>query len=355
MNLPDLNSSTMLEPAIRFERLGVVLEADGSEREVEGVLNPAILRDRAGTLLMLPRMVAAGNVSRIGLARSIGGASRPTFERENVALEPEADYEIRAEPGGYGCEDARVTFIPTLDSYVMCYTAFGPHGARIALALSSDGHTWQRIGLVRFAKNDLNDCDNKDAAFFPEPVYSPDGVLSLAFYHRPMLPSTINGQTPISTILALEMGDREGTCLAYIPLEDAQENIRFLRFPTESVRVLDVGPAWGLLKNGAGTPPVRTPHGWLSFFHAVDPVERNGHLALSYGAGIVVHDIHEPHRILYRSPQPVLRPETRAERFGTVNDVVFPTGIDTRGDDVYDVYYGAADAKISLARFHISF
>jgi predicted GH43/DUF377 family glycosyl hydrolase len=345
----------MLEPVIRFERLGVVLSPDGSEREIEGVLNPAIARDRDGALLMLPRMVAAGNVSRIGLARNIAGTRLPVFQRESVALEPEADYEIRSEPGGYGCEDARVTFIPVLDSYVMCYTAFGPRGARIALALSSDGHTWDRLGLVRFAKNDLNECDNKDAAFFPEPVYSPHGVLSLAFYHRPMLPSTINGQTPISTILTLDVAEREGACIAYVPLEDAQEDVRFLRFPTESVRVMDVGPTWGLLKNGAGTPPVRTSHGWLSFFHGVDAVERDEHLALSYGAGIVVHDIQEPHRILYRSPQPVLRPETRAERFGTVNDVVFPTGIDVRGNDVYDVYYGAADAKISLARFYVSF
>ncbi len=61
-----VNASTMLEPVIRFERLGVVLNPDGSEREIEGVLNPAIVRDRDGTLLMLPRMVAAGNVSRIG-------------------------------------------------------------------------------------------------------------------------------------------------------------------------------------------------------------------------------------------------------------------------------------------------
>jgi predicted GH43/DUF377 family glycosyl hydrolase len=140
MNLPDLNSSTMLEPAIRFERLGVVLEADGSEREVEGVLNPAILRDRAGTLLMLPRMVAAGNVSRIGLARSIGGASRPTFERENVALEPEADYEIRAEPGGYGCEDARVNVHS--DARFICYVL---HGVRSAWG------THRSCALVRWA------------------------------------------------------------------------------------------------------------------------------------------------------------------------------------------------------------
>jgi hypothetical protein len=31
-----VNASTMLEPVIRFERLGVVLNPDGCEREIEG-------------------------------------------------------------------------------------------------------------------------------------------------------------------------------------------------------------------------------------------------------------------------------------------------------------------------------
>lgn len=52
-----------------------------------------------------------------------------------------------------------------------------------------------------------------------------------------------------------------------------------------------------------------------------------------------------------RSPEPVLVPSTTAERFGTVNDVVFPTGIDEVAPGAFDVYYGAADAKISRARF----
>jgi predicted GH43/DUF377 family glycosyl hydrolase len=44
-------------------------------------------------------------------------------------------------------------------------------------------------------------------------------------------------------------------------------------------------------------------------------------------------------------------PETTAERFGTVNDVVFPTCIDEARADAFDIYYGAAEARISRARF----
>ena len=52
----------------------------------------------------------------------------------------------------------------------------------------------------------------------------------------------------------------------------------------------------------------------------------------------------------YRSPAPVLAPESAEERHGIVNDVVFPTGIDVLGERAFDVYYGAADAKIARAR-----
>jgi predicted GH43/DUF377 family glycosyl hydrolase len=50
-----------------------------------------------------------------------------------------------------------------------------------------------------------------------------------------------------------------------------------------------------------------------------------------------------------------LGPETPEERIGIVNDVVFPTGIDVRDEGRYDVYYGAADARIARARFDVSF
>jgi beta-1,2-mannobiose phosphorylase / 1,2-beta-oligomannan phosphorylase len=180
-------------------------------------------------------------------------------------------------------------------------------------------------------------------------------VLSFAFYHRPMLPGSVNGQPPIPVILALDPSERETMHLAYVPVADVERDISALRKAHESVDILGVDRRWGWLKNGAGTPPLRTPRGWLSFFHGVDAVDRDGRPALLYSAGILVHDLECPHKILYRSPQPVLGPITPDERFGIVDDVVFPTGLDVRPDGAYDVYYGAADAKIALARFTIDF
>lgn len=195
-------------------RKGVVLASDGSALEIEGVLNPGVARDRNGILLMYPRKVAKGNVSCIGLARGNERGDNVVFERLGVALEPEARYEHRS--GAHGCEDARVTFVPRLDSYVMAYTAFGEAGPRVALALSADGYSWRRLGLVEFCDAALSDRDNKDAAFFPEPVLSPAGVLSFAFYHRPMLPGSVNGQTPFTSFSDMSRSRRWSvTCLPY--------------------------------------------------------------------------------------------------------------------------------------------
>ena len=50
-----------------------------------------------------------------------------------------------------------------------------------------------------------------------------------------------------------------------------------------------------------------------------------------------------PRVIRYRSAEPVLRPELPQEQTGAFANVVFPTGIDRRGDlgtpDRFNVYY----------------
>jgi predicted GH43/DUF377 family glycosyl hydrolase len=66
---------------------------------------------------------------------------------------------------------------------------------------------------------------------------------------------------------------------------------------------------------------------------------------------------YHPREILYRSADPVLKPELLKERQGMVPDIVFPTGIDRRGDigspDRFDVYYGMADSRIGVARLDL--
>jgi len=345
-------AQTLASLETQVTRLGVVLEPSGDPLEIEGVLNPASARSRDGKLLVYPRVVARGNASRVGLVEASGPPEAPTFSRLGYALEPSETYEMRTQHGGYGCEDPRVTFLPVIDRYVMCYTAYGPVGPRIAFAISADGYVWERLGLADFSVPGVPKGDDKDAAFFPEPVLSPCGIPSLAFYHRPMLHvSAIDSCAAIPIIMGMPPADRECTRIAYVPLDPVLADHRNLLKVAESALVLEPGATWGALKNGGGTPPVRIAEGWLSFFHGVD-----GHYddsgackGMRYSAGIVVHDATRPDIVLYRSQQPVFSPETADERRGLVNNVVFPTGIDRRpGADSreLDVYYGMADSRV---------
>ena len=64
-------------------------------------------------------------------------------------------------------------------------------------------------------------------------------------------------------------------------------------------------------------------------------------------------DIADPRTIIYRSPRPILAPETDDERAGIVPNVVFPTGVDLRENGRVDIYYGMADAAIGVARLDL--
>ncbi len=346
---------------VAVERLNFLLEPNGDPAEAGGILNPAATRDSKQRLVLYPRCVAEGNISRIGTIRSRETKGGVALERLGFALVPEAPYELRSHPG-YGCEDPRVTYVPALKAYVMAYTAFGPDGPRIALAISEDAYRWERLGLVRFAGSANVTGDDKDAAFFPEPVISPKGRRSLAFYHRPMLHlSSVDGRAAIPMIERMPFEDRESIRIAYVPLNPALKDRANLCNVSESVQVLCPDAQWGSIKIGAGTPPVRVAldgvEGWLSVFHGVDAIKgKRGRPALRYSAGIVIHDLERPDRILYRSPEPVMTPQSRHELRGVVDNVVFPSGIDPRpdlGERTYDVYYGMGDYAIGAARMRI--
>ena len=100
-------------------------------------------------------------------------------------------------------------------------------------------------------------------------------------------------------------------------------------------------------------------HGWLLLYHGVHEIPQSNPTVhkLSYSAGAMVLSAEHPNRIVYRSPEPVLAPVEPMEKQGTVQNVVFPTGIDRRDDlgtpDRFDVYYGMADNRIGVARLHV--
>jgi beta-1,2-mannobiose phosphorylase / 1,2-beta-oligomannan phosphorylase len=68
-----------------------------------------------------------------------------------------------------------------------------------------------------------------------------------------------------------------------------------------------------------------------------------------YAAGALLLDPEDPSRVLARTAEPLLSPESPEELVGTVPNVVFPTAIEEI-DDVAYLFYGMADTHIGVAR-----
>ncbi|GIM96488.1 glycoside hydrolase family 130 protein [Paractinoplanes toevensis] len=341
-----------------LSRLGVVMEPDlSSPFEAMGVLNPASGRTPDGRLHLLPRMVAAGNVSRIGLATVALRDGVPVgVIRRGVVLSPDEGWERGL--ANAGVEDPRTTWIPDLGQHVMTYVAFGPLGPRLALAVSADLTSWRRLGPVSFGYQpdlsaDLNLFPNKDAVFFPSAVPGPDGKLSFAMLHRPMwdlgLIRAGEGVHPPAGVT----DPRPGIWISYVPVDEVLADLTALVRLRGHRCVAQPEFAYEQLKIGAGPPPLRVPEGWLLLHHGAtgyippgwDPTGQD----VTYAAGAMLLDPADPGRVLARTPEPIFVPSADGEQRGLVPGVVFPTAIE-QVDGVHYVFYGMADSRIGVAR-----
>ncbi len=100
---------------------------------------------------------------------------------------------------------------------------------------------------------------------------------------------------------------------------------------------------WELQLKGVGAPPIKTSYGWIVFYHAIAK-ENPG----AYKVGVMLLDIDDPTKILYRSPRPILEPEENYELHGFKSGIVYVTGAIIK-DGMLLVYYGAADNYIGVA------
>jgi predicted GH43/DUF377 family glycosyl hydrolase len=347
----------------KMQRLGVVMEPEpGNIQEEGGVLNPAAVRGKDGNLYLFPRIATKENYSRIGIARvKFNEVGDPIgVERLGIALEPEEDYEKRPDGGG-GCEDPRITYVEPLEHYMMTYTAYTPNGPRIALAQSTDLFHWERLGLATYLPYEdieFNGINDKDACLFPIAVPSPHGHNCLGMLHRPLFPGTSPEEKrhqPWAKEIDLH---KESIWLSYCHTHPANGN-KWLSPEFTSHRPLAMPvSAWEVLKIGAGTPPILTKFGWMFLYHGVKEEVRSGNKTqLCYSAGLMILSESNVMDIIYRTVQPILKPELPEEQVGIIADVVFPTGIDRRDDigtpDRFDVYYGMADNRIGVARLDL--
>jgi predicted GH43/DUF377 family glycosyl hydrolase len=339
-----------------LQRIGVLMAPDPADpREAEGVLNPASGRDGDGALYLLPRLVADGNVSRVGLARVMIEDGVPAgVQREGVVLEPDAGWERGTDHAGV--EDPRTTYVEDLGVHLMTYVAYGPLGPRPALAVSTDLWHWDRLGPFHFEfqadlDTDLNLYPNKDVLIFPEPVPAPDGTESFAVLHRPMWDLSWIAKGAGEPLPHGITDNRPGIWISYAPAAAVRESLSALAHLGQHRPVAFAEMDFEALKIGGGPPPIRVPEGWLLIHHGV-----TGELSLvtdqqqrvNYAAGAMLLSADDPSKVIARTEQPLLAPETDDERSGIVPNVVFPTAIEEI-DGRRFVFYGMADSKIGVA------
>lgn len=98
---------------------------------------------------------------------------------------------------------------------------------------------------------------------------------------------------------------------------------------------------WDQIKVGASAVPFQIDQGWLEIYHGADRNNR-------YCLGAVVLDRNEPWKVLARSEEPILEPQTDYETKGFFANIVFSCGL-LFEEGQLKIYYGAADTAICYA------
>ncbi len=264
------------------------------------VVDPRVVRQKSDGLVRLT-FISHLRVVRCGEGRSVREVTGVTFG-------PESELEE------FGVEDPRITAVN--GRFYFTYVAVSRHGPATALASTSDFRTFERHGVI-FCP------ENKDVVLFPEPVGG-----SFVALHRPVCgtPFTRPEMWVARSPDLIHWG-------AHTPLTLA-------------------GGEWQSGRVGAGPPPVRVAGGWLAIYHGNQRPTRPGEVGTYYGGALLL-DANDPTRVLKRTAEPFMRPETDFERTGFVPNVVFPTGLVRDGESVL-VYYGAADAVTAVAEFSLA-
>lgn len=288
----------------RHDRNPILTAADWPYA-VHTVFNPGATRLADGTTLLLCRVEDRRGHSHLCAARSADGLSGWVIDPEPT-LSPDPE---RYPEELWGIEDPRITYVPELGKYVVAYTAFSRGGPGVAMALTDDFRTFERLGLVMQP-------DDKDAALLPRRI---DG--NFALLHRPVAASGAHIWMSSSPDLR-SWGNHK-------PVLQARR-----------------GAWWDANKVGLSPPLIETPRGWLMLYHGV----RQTASGALYRLGIALFALNAPDQCLLRGDEWIFGPEAPYECNGDVGNVAFPCGYTIADDgDTIHLYYGAADTSIAMA------
>ena len=294
----------------RREPANPLLTAGDWPYVVNSVFNPGAAKVGDETVLLC-RVEDRRGISHLTVARSDDGRTGWRVDPKPLISDDPADSFTC-----WGVEDPRITQVDELGGWVIAYTAYGPSGPCIALAITDDFVKVERLGIVMPP-------EDKNASLLPRKI---DG--NFVLFHRPVSILSARADVWLSR----------------------STDLRSWTTP-EPVMQSRTGPWWDGLRIGMGPPAIETPHGWLMIYHGVKQM-----LATSvYRVGMVLLDLHDPTRIVHRTPTWLLGPTAGYERTGDVPNVVFPTGLihDVATDELR-LYYGAADLCVAMATASMS-
>ncbi len=270
-------------------------------------LNPSDPTDPSTVLLV--RVEDLEGLSELTVARSADGKMGWSIESRPLLVPG-----IVGEASRWGVEDARVTWVAELGAWVIAFTAFGPGGPRVALALTRDWQTIEDAWTVTLP-------EDKNASLLPRRVGE-----QWILFHRP---ATAGGKRDVWLSTSADLKSWE----TY----------------SRPVLVTREEAYWDSLRMGMGPPPVETEAGWLCMYHGVKGMSSGA----IYRAGLVLLDLDDPRHVLRRTKKWVLGPLRGYETAGDVGNVVFPTGLVVTGDEAR-VYYGGGDGVVGLATASVS-
>ncbi len=297
-----------MDSIVRYPGNPIIIPRPGMVFEAGGTLNPGAV-DIDGTVHILYRAVAEGNISTIGYATSRDGLSID-YRHDTPVYVPRAPFEMNETGGAHGCEDPRLIRIG--DTLYMLYTAYNGVTPRVALTSISIehflAHAWDMWEMPRAISPE--GVVDKDAIFIPEPINGAYMVI-----HR--------------------IGNH--VCADFVPSLHLDEVVL-----KECIDIISPRKGmWDGGKVGISTPAIKTKQGWLVLYHGVSS-------STTYRVGCVLLDLENPTIVRARTAIPFFEPIEEYEQKGVVAHVVFPCGIIERNGEVY-IYYGAADDKVGVA------
>lgn len=264
--------------------------------------------------------------SVLGYASSTDGVrinerlSTPVFAPSQAKAQNESLYPLCSGGGTGGCEDPRLVEID--DTIYLIYVAFdGSHPPGVALTSISKENFLAR----RFRWS------------MPRLISRPGQIQK----NWVLFPEKINGQFAILHGLSPEIKIEYLPSLSQLGKEHFIESLSSHggRGYVDAARLA----AWDNIVRGVGAPPLKTKYGWLVFYHGMDMRDPG-----KYKVGAMLLDYRHPERILRRSLEPVLEPETIYENHGHKRGVVYVCGAVVKDETLF-VYYGASDRTCAVA------